>query len=267
MRSTCRKLVLSKIPDITITKAAITITTEERNLKLKKVDDMRGKAYGVGVGPGDPELMTLKAVRLIRENEVIAVPGRDAKSSVSYRIAERSVPEIAEKTLVPIYMPMVRDRKKMDEEHRKGAALLEKYLDTGRNVIYLTLGDPTIYCTFSYLQHILESDGYEVELVSGIPSFCAAAARLGIPLTEWDEQLHVIPAAHQSGGGLDQSGTYVLMKSASRMKEAKELLTASGRQVSCVENCGMENEKVYHSAEEIPDDAGYFSLVIAKEKR
>ena len=156
---------------------------------------MRGKAYGVGVGPGDPELMTLKAVRLIRENEVIAVPGRDAKSSAAYRIAERSVPEIAEKTLVPIYMPMARDRKKMDEEHRKGAALLEKYLDTGRNVIYLTLGDPTIYCTFSYLQHILESEGYEVELVSGIPSFCAAAARLGIPLTEWDEQLHVIPSA------------------------------------------------------------------------
>ena len=154
----------------------------------------------------------------------------------------------------------------MDEEHRKGAALLEKYLDTGRNVIYLTLGDPTIYCTFSYLQHILESDGYEVELVSGIPSFCAAAARLGIPLTEWDEQLHVIPAAHQSGGVLDQPGTYVLMKSASHMKETKKLLMASGRKVCCVENCGMANEKVYHSAEEIPDDAGYFSLVIAKEK-
>ncbi len=72
----------------------------------------------MGVGPGDPELMTLKAVRLIRENEVIAVPGRDAKSSAAYRTAERSVPEIAEKTLVPIYMPMIRDRKKMDEEHK-----------------------------------------------------------------------------------------------------------------------------------------------------
>ena len=227
---------------------------------------MRGIAYGVGVGPGDSELMTLKAVRLIRENEVIAVPGKEAENSVAYKIAAAAVPEIAEKTLVPIYMPMVRDRAKIEEEHRKGAKLLEKYLDQGKNVVYLTLGDSTIYCTFSYLQHILEEDGYRVELVSGIPSFCAAAARLNISLTEWNEPLHVIPASHKKGEALDLAGTYVLMKSASHMKETKELLMASGRQVGCVENCGMANEKVYHSVEEIPDDAGYFSLVIAKEK-
>ena len=228
---------------------------------------MRGTAYGVGVGPGDPELITLKAVRLIRENEVIAVPGKEAEKSVAYIIAAAAVPEIAEKTLVPIYMPMIRDRAKIEEEHRRGAKLLEKYLDQGKNVVYLTLGDPTIYCTFSYLQHILEEDGYQVVLVSGITSFCAAAARLNISLTEWNEPLHVIPASHKKGGALDLPGTYVLMKSASRMKETKELLAASGRRVCCVENCGMKNEKVYHSAEEIPDDAGYFSLVIAREKR
>ena len=227
---------------------------------------MKGKAYGVGVGPGDPELMTLKAVRLIRENEVIAVPGKNARESVAYKIALGAVPEIADKTLVPVYMPMVCDREKLAQEHQRGAKLLEEYLDQGKNVVYLTLGDSTVYCTFSYLQHILEDDGYEVELVSGITSFCAAAARLNISLTEWNEPLHVIPASHKTDHPLDQHGTYVLMKSASRMKEVKELLIASGRQVGCVENCGMENEKVYHSAEEIPDDAGYFSLVIAREK-
>ena len=227
---------------------------------------MKGKAYGVGVGPGDPELMTLKAVRLIRENEVIAVPGKNARESVAYKIALGAVPEIADKTLVPVYMPMLRDREKLAQEHQRGAKLLEEYLDQGKNVVYLTLGDSTVYCTFSYLQHILEDDGYEVELVSGITSFCAAAARLNISLTEWNEPLHVIPASHKTDHPLDQHGTYVLMKSASRMKEVKELLIASGRQVGCVENCGMENEKVYHSAEEIPDDAGYFSLVIAREK-
>ena len=227
---------------------------------------MKGKAYGVGVGPGDPELMTLKAVRLIRENEVIAVPGKNARESVAYKIALGAVPEIADKTLVPVYMPMVRDREKLAQEHQRGAKLLEEYLDQGKNVVYLTLGDSTVYCTFSYLQHILEDDGYEVELVSGITSFCAAAARLNISLTEWNEPLHVIPASHKTDHPLDQHGTYVLMKSASRMKEVKELLIASGRQVGCVENCGMENEKVYHSAEEIPDDAGYFSLLIAREK-
>ena len=227
---------------------------------------MKGKAYGVGVGPGDPELMTFKAARLIRENEVIAVPGKGAKEAVAYKIAEGIVPEIAEKTLVPVYMPMVKDRALIEEEHKKGAALLEEYLAEGKNVVYLTLGDPTVYCTFSYLQHILEADGYEVELVSGIPSFCAAAARLNLPLTEWDEQLHVIPAVHKTTDSLDLPGTHVLMKSASHMKETKEQIVKSGREVGYVENCSMENEKVYRSAEEIPDDAGYFSLVIAKEK-
>ena len=211
--------------------------------------------------------MTIKAARLIRENRIIAVPGKTAEESVAYRIAAGVVPEISQKTLIPVYMPMNRDREKLAEEHRKGAKLLESRLDRGEDIVYLTLGDPTIYCTFSYLQHILEADGYEVELVSGVPSFCAAAARLNTPLTEWNEQLHILPASHIREEELTLPGTYVLMKSASRMKETKALLSASGRKVGCVENCGMDNEKLYHSAQEIPDDAGYFSLVIAKEKR
>ena len=226
---------------------------------------MRGIAYGVGVGPGDPELMTLKAIRLIRENDVIAVPGKVAKEAVAYQIAVAVVPELADKELVPIYMPMIKDRALIDAEHRKGAKLLEQYLDRGKNVVYITLGDPTVYCTFSYLQHILEADGYQVELVPGITSFCAAAARLNLPLVEWDEPLHVVPAVHKTADPLDQPGTYVLMKSASHMAEVKDLLRRSGRDVQAVENCSMETEKVYRSVEEIPDDAGYFSLIIAKE--
>ncbi len=227
---------------------------------------MRGIAYGVGVGPGDPELMTQKAIRLIRENDVIAVPGKTAKEAVAYRIAAAVAPEIAEKELVPVYMPMVKDRAAIDAEHRRGAKLLESYLEKGKNVVYLTLGDPTIYCTFSYLQHILEADGYTVELVPGVPSFCAAAARLGLPLAEWDEPLHVLPAVHKTEDALDQSGTYVLMKSASHMAEVKALLRRSGRDVAAVENCSMDTEKVYRGVDEIPDDAGYFSLIVAKER-
>ncbi len=226
---------------------------------------MKGIAYGVGVGPGDPELMTLKAVRLIKEAEVIAVPGKDPKEAVAYKIAAGAVPEIADKTLVPITFLHVKDRSKTDEEHKKGAKIIEEYLDQGKNVVFITLGDSTIYCTFSYLQHYLEADGYQVELVNGIPSFCAAAARLNVSLTEWNEPLHVIPAAHKTEEAIDLPGTYVLMKSASYMKDSKRLLRTSGKDVMCVENCSMENEKVYRSLEEIPDDAGYFSLIIAKD--
>ena len=228
---------------------------------------MSGKAYSVGVGPGDPELMTLKAVRMIRENDLFAVPGKDPRQSVAYKIAVQAVPELAEKEIISVYMPMVKNRELIDEEHKKGAKLLEDYLDQGRNVVYLTLGDPTVYCTFSYLQHILEDDGYTVELVSGITSFCAAAARLNLPLGEWDEPIHIIPAVHKTEALPLEPGNYVLMKSASHMKEVKEILRESGRVVNAVIDCGMDSEIICRSTDEIPDDAGYFSLIIAKEKK
>ena len=225
----------------------------------------KGTAYGVGVGPGDPELMTLKACRLIKENEVIALPGKVPQETAAYKIAAAAVPELAEKELVPIVMPMVRDRELLKESHRRAADTIERYLDEGKNVVYLTLGDPTIYCTFSYIQHLLEADGYNVELVSGIPSFCAAAAVLKTSLTEWDQELHVIPALHNTEGKRELPGSYVLMKSASHMADVKEMLRRSGHVVQGVENCTMGNQRIYRSLEEIPDDAGYFSLLIAKE--
>ena len=225
---------------------------------------MKGILYGVGVGPGDPELITLKAINLIKENDVIAVAGKDAKEAVAYKIVQGTVPEIENKTLVPVYMPMVMDKDEQIRNHQKGAKMLEKYLDEGKNVIYITLGDSTVYCTFTYLQDIVEADGYETRLVPGITSFCAAAARVNKPLCLWNELLHVVPAAHTMDTPLDQPGNYVLMKSGSHMKEIKDLLKASGREVNMVENCGMPDEKVYMSIDEIPDDAGYFSLIIAK---
>ena len=93
----------------------------------------KGIAYGVGVGPGDPELMTYRAARLIRENNVIAVPGKEPKEAVAYKIAAGVVPEIGEKELVPIYMPMIKDRELIDREHRKAAKRVEEILDTGND--------------------------------------------------------------------------------------------------------------------------------------
>ena len=226
---------------------------------------MKGIAYGVGVGPGDPEYMTLKAIRLIRENDVIALPGKEPKETVAYKIAAAVVPELADKELVPVYMPMVKDRELIDQEHRRQAKLMESYLDQGQNVVYITLGDSTIYCTFSYLQHYLEADGYTVKLVSGIPSFCAAAAALNTPLTEWDEALHILPGIHDLENDMALKGNYVIMKSASKMDRVKDMIRRSGRTAVMAENCSMANEKLYRSVDEIPDDAGYFSLIIAKK--
>ncbi len=225
---------------------------------------MKGKVFGVGVGPGDPELMTLKAVRLIRENDVILVPGKEPRESVAYKIAVQAVPELESKELIAIDMPMLRDMEALKASHRAGAEKIESILDQGRNAVFLTLGDSTVYCTFTYLQAYLKEDGYETELINGIPSFCAAASRLNIPLSEWEEPIHIIPASHKLGDKLDLPGNYVLMKTGSHMKEVKDMLKKSGREAMVVENCGMPNEKTYLNVDEIPDEAGYFSLIIAK---
>ena len=84
---------------------------------------------------------------------------------------------------------------------------------------------------------------------------------------EWDEQLHILPAVHKLNNDLSLPGNYVLMKSGRKMQQVKEILKSSGRDVVMVENCGMENEHIYRSTEDIPDDAGYYSLIIAKESR
>lgn len=228
---------------------------------------MTGILYGTGVGPGDPELMTLKAVRLIRENEIIALPGPVAEDTVAYQIAVHAVPELARKTLVPVAMPMIHDQEEMNRNHDMAADMIETYLKKGQNVVFLTLGDPTIYSTYLYVQKRIAARGYATELISGITSFCAAAARTGTPLAEWNEQLHIIPAVHHLGSDLDMPGNYVLMKSGKKMNQVKEILSASGKDVVMVENCGMENEHIYQGVNEIPDDAGYYSLIIAKEPR
>ncbi len=225
---------------------------------------MNGILYGTGVGPGDPELMTLKAARLIRENEVIALPGSDARSTTAYRIAVQAVPELASKTLVPVAMPMVRDREQMEQDHLQAADLLVSWLSKGKNVVFLTLGDPTIYSTFGYLQKHIAKRGFRTEIVSGVPSFCAAAARAGVSLAEWNEPLHILPASHSGSTPPDLPGNYVLMKSGSRIAEIRSRLGNSGRDAVMVENCGLPGERILRGADMLPDEAGYYSLVIVK---
>ena len=112
---------------------------------------MTGILFGTGIGPGDPELMTLKAVRLIWENDTIAVPGEKPEESIAYQIAVQAVPELAEKELVAIPMPMTKNAKELEENHRRGAEKIEELLDAGKNVVFLTLGDPTVYSTYLYV--------------------------------------------------------------------------------------------------------------------
>lgn len=223
---------------------------------------MKGKLYGIGVGPGDPELLTLKALRVIKEADVIAVPGEKPTETVAYKIVEGAYPELADKTLLPVHMPMTKDPELLERHHQEGTSLIQKELEEGRTVAFLTLGDPTVYSTYIYVHKRIKEMGYETEIISGITSFCAVAAKLNTGLVEKADMLHIIPASYQIEDALKLPGTKVFMKAGKKLKTVKEEILVSGEQGMMVENCGMPDEKIYTKLEDIPDTAGYYSLII-----
>ena len=230
---------------------------------------MKGKFYGVGVGPGDPELMTLKALRLIENADIIAVPGKIPEETTAYKIAKGAYEDIDKKELVPIYMPMTKDEEALQKSHVDAALKIESYLKEGKDVVFLTLGDPTVYSTYIYIHKLILNKDYEAEMVPGIPSFCAAASAFNMSLAEKDELLHIVPASYslkKLPEILSLPGNKVLMKSGKRMAEVKDAIRETDLSVSMAENCTMEDEKLYNSLEEIPDSAGYYSLIILKDK-
>ena len=225
----------------------------------------KGILYGVGVGPGDPELLTIKAARLIRDCDLLAVPHRDPQKSFAYRIASGAVAEAKDKPLLPIDMPMTHDAALREAAYEAGANAIRSALDAGRTVVFLTLGDPTVYSTFAYLAAKVSAASYPVFWVPGVTSFCAAAAALGQPLCTDREELHILPGAANAEEALAYPGTKVFMKG--ELSALLPALAARGLEAQAVENCGTEDERVYQTRSEIPEDAGYYLVTIVKEKR
>ncbi|QHI71522.1 precorrin-2 C(20)-methyltransferase [Aminipila terrae] len=228
------------------------------------------KLYGLGVGPGDPELMTLKAVRLIEECDIIAVPKSGQSINVAYTIAKGAIPDLDKKCIVELDMPMTRDKEKLKASHDAAAEQVKKWIDEGKNVVFLTLGDPTIYSTYAYVHNRVRDAGYETEIVPGIPSFCAVSARLNDSLTEAEEELHIIPASYDgTEEALHMKGTKVLMKSGKSIGKLKEYINSIDNppSVKMVERCGMEGERVFTNIDEIDENASYFSVLIVRDKK
>lgn len=226
---------------------------------------MAGKLYGVGVGPGDPELLTLKALRLVKEAEVIALPGEIPEDTVAFKIVEGAYPELGKKELLAVPFPMSKDPEVLKSYHDAGAEKVKAVLDQGKDVVFLTLGDPTVYSTYIYIQRIVKKCGYDAEIINGVPSFCAVAAKLGDSLADRSEQLHIIPSNYDIEEALTLPGNKILMKAASKLSDVKKILKDHELEAQMIENCGMEEEKIYHGVEEMPEKATYYTTLLVKE--
>ena len=222
--------------------------------------NMRGKLYSVGIGPGDPELLTLKAVRLLKECDVVALPKGDTDVMTAKNIVNQVV-DLDKKEQLIIYMPMTKDMAVMDKAHQEGADAVIKLLDEGKNVVFITLGCPTVYATCIYVHKLVLKAGYDAELVAGVTSICAVAAKLNVSLCERAEPLIVLPGSYKEASKfLDGPGNKVLMKSASEIARVRDELKERGliKNAAMVERCGLPGEKVYRDLNEIDPNSSYF---------
>ena len=231
---------------------------------------MTGILYGIGVGPGDPELMTLKAVKAIRDCDVICLPKADKNKCMAYLIAVEAVPELKYKKIISFDFEMISDEQALEAMHADFYNKYKTLLNEGYNLGFLTIGDPTIYSTFGYIMKLAKADGVEVEIINGITSFCGTAAACGILISEASESIHIISGQTDIDDALKLPGTKIIMKSGRHISDIKEKLIkleSNGKIiVNAVSDCGLETEQIFRGAMMIPDESKYMMTIIVKEK-
>ena len=184
----------------------------------------------IGIGPGDPELLTLKAVRRIREADAIALSDKG--------VALRIIGDwIDEKPLLKLDLPMQGNRKDWEKAHESAAIQILDWLERYPNVVFPVLGDPGIYASSSYLlRHVCPHQPCAV--IPGVPAMCAAAAAMGISLCEKGESLTVLD--HFDAGDIFPEGNCVVMKAGNSMDVLRD--AAAGREVYVARDLGMKHE-------------------------
>ena len=227
-----------------------------------------GTFYGVSVGPGDPELLTLKAIHCIERCPVLAAPQTAEGRMLALDIVKGAV-DVSGKTILPLRFAMSRDADVLRASHEAAAAAVRAQLDAGNNVAMFNLGDVSIYATYGYLEEILKAAGYPTARIAGVPSFCAAAATLGQSLTSGMEAPLTIAPGRHAEQVLDAPGAKVLMKSGHQLPAALAALRQRGllEKSAMVCNCGLPDEALWHdlSAYDPAQNAGYFTTIIVKE--
>lgn len=235
--------------------------------------DNIGVFYGVGVGPGDPELMTRKAERVLKTVDYIFLPaGARGGAGFARRIIEPL--GLPAGKFRPVSLCMTRDRGADREVYRRAANEIAGELRCGRSAAWVTEGDPLFYSTFIhvYQEVRLRCPEARVEIVPGVTSTAAAAARAGVPAARLDEQVAVVPAAYGVGrlpALLEEFQTIFILKVNGIFDRLLDALASAPRPVRVVyvEQVGTPAERVVEDLESLRGrDLPYFSLVIVRRE-
>ncbi len=222
-----------------------------------------GTLYGVGTGPGDPELVTRKAWRLIKNTDVIAYPEPAGGNSFAFDIVKRAIKPNA--LLIAISVPMTSGRSPAQSIYDIAADAIQNQLEQGRNVVVLCEGDPLFYGSFMYLLARLRPH-FRVEIIPGVTSMTACAAAHNHALTARNDSLIVVPATLDEdlfAQKLDSAEAVVIMKIGRNMKKIRAILEAKNLAENAlyVSHASLPHQ-VAMPLNQAPDDAPYFSIIL-----
>ncbi len=230
---------------------------------LQPQSDGSGVLYGVGLGPGAADLMTLRAARLIENADVIAYPSLAGSESFARSIAADLIPDGIQEIVMDV--PMTVDRAPAQAAYDQGAALIAAALEHGQNVVCLCEGDPFFYGSFMYL-HARLSDRFAVEVVPGVTSVTACAATAGLPLAARNERVTVLPGplpADELRQRIEGAESVVIMKVGRHLPKIRTVMDELGltERAVYVERATLAEEKVLPLAD-APETAPYFSMIL-----
>ena len=217
--------------------------------------------YGIGVGPGDSELLTVKAVRIIENCDVVVAPAaEDGGVSIALETAKEYIKEGTE--VITKHFPMRGNNRleKVGEIYR----LIESKLQEGKNVAFLTIGDPYVYSTYIHLLTYIEDHGFNVQTVPGITSFCAAASIVNRTLVVGDEPLLIIPGSRVED--IKDEKYVVIMKMYKHEEKVIKVLEEKGFDYIYVSRAGRDGQNILKDKEKILQERDYMSLILASKE-
>ncbi len=218
-----------------------------------------GTLYGIGVGPGDEELLTLKAVNIIKKCPVIIAPSaKEGGTSIALETARNFITE--DKEVMVKHFPMGGDEQ--EEKIYKAFKTIEEKLKQGKDIAFLTIGDPFVFSTYIYLLRYIKEQGYNTETVPGITSFCAGASIAGEPIVIGDERVLILPATQVEK--ITDEKFVVIMKVYRIEEKVLDVLEEKGFKYVFVKRAYREGQQVLKDREEILKNRDYMSLIIAQ---
>ncbi len=234
-----------------------------------------GILYGIGVGPGDPGLITLKALEALSASNVIAIPSSGNAGGAAHMALSIISPVVSlnHKEILRLVLPMTHDKEEIEKARREAGDKIIERLKHGLDVSFITLGDPMLYSTFSPVAAIVKK-GFkqaEIRVIPGVNSFSAASASACVPIAESDERIAILPASYSMDSvehALDFFDTIILMKVNKVFDELLPVLEEKGFSAVFASRVGFPDELILTDFKAIGKARpGYFSLIIAKKRR